>query len=217
VLFDQIEDGLDFADAGSHPNTPELIVMTGQQLIQETGMFPDDLKAWKRLPTPDRTWARFKSDFTMAHQELRENNSSDAGVFSQANNAAIALRDEEITEAMANPATATAADRTANAALTQTVADLTAQLAEANTQLAKVTAQLIKANNTGPTSGRNGGAAQPRNTPGSHIGGPTGRHYCWSCGAFCYHSGRDCRTKKDGHKDEATKHNKMDGSTHSFA
>ena len=45
ILFDQIEDGLDFADAGGHPKTPEQIVMTGQQLIQETGMFPDDLKA----------------------------------------------------------------------------------------------------------------------------------------------------------------------------
>ena len=159
----------------------------------------------------------------MAHQELRENNSSGAGVFSQSNNAAsahnaaIAHRDEEIAEAMANLATATAADRTANAALTQTIADLTAQLAEANTQLAKVTAQLIKSNNTGRANGHYGGSTQPRNAPGSHKGGPTGKHYCWSCGAFCYHSGRDCRTKKDGHKDEATKNNKMGGSAHSFA
>ena len=44
VLFDQVEDGMDYADAGNHPFTPEQIVMTGQQLIQETGMFADDLK-----------------------------------------------------------------------------------------------------------------------------------------------------------------------------
>ena len=30
VLFDQVEDGMDYADAGSHPFTPEQIVMTGQ-------------------------------------------------------------------------------------------------------------------------------------------------------------------------------------------
>ena len=44
VLFDQVEDGMDYAGAGNHLFTPEQIVMTGQQLIQETGMFADDLK-----------------------------------------------------------------------------------------------------------------------------------------------------------------------------
>jgi len=64
---------MDYADAGNHPKTPAQIVMTGQQLIQETCMFSDNLKAWKRLPDVERTWTRFKTDFTLAHQELREN------------------------------------------------------------------------------------------------------------------------------------------------
>ena len=64
VLFDQIEDGMDYADAGNHPFTPAQIVMKGQQLIQETGMFPDDMKAWKRLPDNERTWDCLKTDFT---------------------------------------------------------------------------------------------------------------------------------------------------------
>ena len=38
VLFDQIEECMDYADAGNHPKTPEKIVMTGQQIIQETSM-----------------------------------------------------------------------------------------------------------------------------------------------------------------------------------
>ena len=54
VLFDQVKDGMDYANACSHPFTPKQIVMTGQQLIQETGMFVDDLKLWKRLPALDR-------------------------------------------------------------------------------------------------------------------------------------------------------------------
>ena len=41
VLFNQIEDVLDFVDAGSHPYTPAQIVMKGRQLIQETGMFAE--------------------------------------------------------------------------------------------------------------------------------------------------------------------------------
>ena len=34
VLFDQVEDRMDYADASNHPKTPEQIVMTGQQLVQ---------------------------------------------------------------------------------------------------------------------------------------------------------------------------------------
>jgi len=35
--------------------------------------------------------------------------------------------------------------------------------------------------------------------------------YCWTHGA-CSHSSAQCRMKKEGHKDEATKENKMGGS-----
>ena len=181
-------------------------------------MFPDDIKAWKRLPDPDRTWARFKTEFTLAHQELRENTDINRSTqFSQANNVS---HEADIIEAMANLATATAADRSANAALTATVADLTTQLAEANKQLAKVNAQLVKLKANG--GGGRGGGRNTSNTNATtafqaRIGGPTGRHYCWSCGDFCYHSSPRCRSKKPGHKDEATRDNKMEGSTNLFA
>ena len=229
VLFDQIEDGMDYADAGNHPFTPAQIVMKGQQLIQETGMFPDDMKVWKRLPDNDRTWARLKADFTLAHQELRESTVMGQGPYNQANNVGFShfngtnVRHEgEIAEAIESLATATAADRSANAALTTTVADLTAQLAAANKQLATVTAQLITAQtNAKRGGGRGGGRGRNTSTASAtfkaRIGGPTGRHYCWSCGDHCYHDSSRCRSKQDGHKDEATADNKLGGSSHSFA
>lgn len=37
--------------------------------------------------------------------------------------------------------------------------------------------------------------------------------YCWSCGAWNHHS-KDCRFKNDGHKDNATFDNKMNGRTY---
>ena len=55
VLFDQIEDGMDYANVGNHSKISAQIVMTGQRLIQETGMFSDNLKVWKRLPDVERT------------------------------------------------------------------------------------------------------------------------------------------------------------------
>ena len=56
MLLNQVEDGMEYAATGNNPKTPEQIVMTGQHLIAETGMFTDDIKMWKRLPEGDKTW-----------------------------------------------------------------------------------------------------------------------------------------------------------------
>ena len=152
------------------------------------------------------------------------------GLFSQANNVgcthlngSINGHEGEIAEAIESLATATAADRSANAALTTTVADLTAQLAEAHKQLAAVNAQLLTAQrNAKQGGGRGGGRGRgAKNTSSAsfqaRVGGPSGRHYCWSCGDHCYHKGQTYRSKLPGHKDDATAEDKMDGSSHSFA
>eukprot|EP00593_Proboscia_inermis_P015993 CAMPEP_0171311732 /NCGR_PEP_ID=MMETSP0816-20121228/22010_1 /TAXON_ID=420281 /ORGANISM="Proboscia inermis, Strain CCAP1064/1" /LENGTH=118 /DNA_ID=CAMNT_0011796701 /DNA_START=14 /DNA_END=370 /DNA_ORIENTATION=+ len=106
VLFNQIKDGMDYITAGNNHKTSEQIVMTGQQLITETGMFTDEIKDWKRLSAADRTWIQFKVDFTWAHQELRENFLIGAPTGYTIN----ATREAELTEAMANLATSTAVD-----------------------------------------------------------------------------------------------------------
>ena len=64
---------MEYAATGNNPKTPEQIVMKGNQLITETRMFTDNIKLWKKLPSLDKTWVRFKTDFSLAHQELREN------------------------------------------------------------------------------------------------------------------------------------------------
>ena len=61
------------------------------------------------------------------------------------------------------------------------------------------------------------------NSDGRHQGGNGRRKkrkkrhdtskYCWSCGAG-NHLSLNCRFKKDGHKDNATFNNKMNGSTY---
>ena len=95
-------------------------------------MLADDLKIRKRIPAADRTWTRFKTNFSLSHQELRENAVFDQGAFAQANKVA---HDEEIASAMANFATAAAADRTTVETLTATVQSLTTELAAVNAQL----------------------------------------------------------------------------------
>ena len=129
ILFNQVEDGMEYVDAGNHPKIPEQIVITGQQLVQETGMFTVDLKIWKRLAANYRTSIRFKQKFSLAHQELRENTAIWKGAFGHANSA---NRDAEITKAMANLVTATAVDRSTFTTLSATIERLTKQLATSN-------------------------------------------------------------------------------------
>ena len=117
VLFDKIEDSMDYVATGNNPKIPEQIVMTGQQPITETGMFTDEIKDWKHLLAADRTWPRFKVGFTLAHQELRENAPMGAPT-SHTNNV---THDTELMEAMANLAAATSAGRATVQDLTVTV------------------------------------------------------------------------------------------------
>ena len=189
TLFDHIEDRMDYADVGAHPKTPEQIVMTGQQLFTETGMFTDDLKLWKRLPAEDRTWTRFKASFSLAHQELRYNAAIGQGVFGQSNNA---LQGPDIMEEMANFATAAAADRTTVATLSATNNRLSAEQSTSSAALvtalaanATLTVSLIGGGGRdfgghrfgGQGRGGRGGAGSEPNLR-ARIRCPTGRFYC---------------------------------------
>ena len=92
--------------------------MTGQQLLTETDIFIDSLKLWKRLLVPNRTWTRFKTNFSLASQELRENTAVVQRIVGQVNNV---CNDLEIAEAMEIFATAAVADRTTLVALSATI------------------------------------------------------------------------------------------------
>ena len=92
-------------------------------------MFTDNLKVWKILPAIDRTWTRFKHEFSLAHQDLRENTAVGRGAFGQVNTAD---QDTEIAEVMAKLATTTAADRSIVTTLSATIECLIDQLATAN-------------------------------------------------------------------------------------
>jgi hypothetical protein len=105
----------------------------------------------------------------------------------------------------------------------QTLATCTSHFKEANkfrlTQAAKASKKLLEANvatiNQPPannTTRPNQGPPPPESGTSAVTGdGLAGFDYCHSHGV-CTHSGRNCRTKKDGHKDEATLSNRMGGS-----
>jgi hypothetical protein len=48
VLYQQIEDTIEFAAAGQTPYSPEQVLNVAYQLIFRTGIFSDDCKIWQR-------------------------------------------------------------------------------------------------------------------------------------------------------------------------
>ena len=201
TLFDQIENGIDYAAAGLSPYSPEQVINTAFQLVYATGMFLDDCKIWKRRAVAYKTWAQFKTDFALSHREFRDARGTTAGATDyKANNA---VYQQDTIEAIANLATATSYDRQAvstltatNSALTKELTSVHAKLVTALLEITKLTAQL----GTKPPNPR---------TDSRHDA----RHYCWSCGYLQLHYSSKCPSPKTGHQKGAKASNTMGGST----
>jgi hypothetical protein len=209
LFFDQIEDAVDFAAAGKCPYTPEQVTAVAYQLVFKTAMFPDECKLWKRQNAVDKTWTNFKTVFATAHQELRECQQTTTSAGFHSANSAMALQTETV-DAIANLATATAADRASIATLTTTISNLTAELAETNTKLIKALGELAqRPPYNDSTGGRQGRDHQQRERK-------PGPHYCHTHGSQVWHPSPKCRWKGTNHQDAATEANKLNGSTKTF-
>ena len=66
-LFEQIEDAVEYADAGHNPYTPLQVVTNTFQIVFQTGMFVQDCRDWKSTTLADKTCTNFKTFFATAH------------------------------------------------------------------------------------------------------------------------------------------------------
>ena len=199
-LIDQIEEAVDYADAGNQPYTQDQVLNAAYTIIFNTGMFFEDCKAWRLLPANDKTWDNLKAHFTEAHQQQRIQQATMQGAgYHKANNITHqAFPYEETATALANLATATAADRQAMNNLTTTIDTLTKQLAARDAEIVTLRDKLGK-----PKTDKK----RPSRT--DHGG------YCWSHGYFVAknHNSENCYFPKDGHQKTATRENTMNGNT----
>ena len=72
VLFDQIEDAINYAAAGKVAFTTQQIANTAYNLVYDTGVFIDECKVWRKKEQANQTWEEFQCLFTEAHQDLQE-------------------------------------------------------------------------------------------------------------------------------------------------
>jgi hypothetical protein len=131
LLFQKIQDARAFAVAGGHPYGAAMMVNVAYTLVFNTGLFPDDCRAWQSRAIAEKTWAQFKLDFATAHREFRlTNHNAQHSGFHSANMMIEQGRDESMQDtvnAIAQLSTATASDRGTVATLTTTNAKLATQ------------------------------------------------------------------------------------------
>jgi hypothetical protein len=79
VFIAQIDDGVALATAANAPYSPAQIIAIAYHMLFSTGMFSTACRDWQRRPPLKQTWATFKVDFTLAHQEFRDSQAGSTG------------------------------------------------------------------------------------------------------------------------------------------
>jgi hypothetical protein len=203
-LFKKIQDCADYSEAGGvfigHPQH----IKAWYAQIFSTGHFMSACRRWSEKATVEKTWTHFKSHFAAArrqHKQMQGEYAATAGYHSA--NAAVTHNEDQMAEAtigaLANMATATAADRGVVAALTQANSRLAKQLEDNSTELRELMALLHK---------------ERRDKRGKGAFNPSQSNYCWTHGYKVgnTHTSLTCKLPKPGHKSEATRADYIGGS-----
>ena len=222
TLWSVITECVAYAVAGSSPFTDKQIITAAITALSASGVFLDDIKKWNDLSATDRdTYLKLKTYFSKAHRSWRKSLRPTAGAhFPRVNAAPTAPTFEmpgtyvqpdltsfsgNLSDSLANLATATSADRATVATLTDTVAKLSAELASAQTKLISALMEnqrLLKL--VGGRGSRTPGGAGTPTSGGDPWTGPL-IHYCFKHGHKCPHPSFKCPDPNSNHIKNATK------------
>jgi hypothetical protein len=204
TLFKQIQDCADYLEAGGVPIGPSQQINIGYANIFATGHFMSACRRWNEKPAAEKTWTHFKSYFAAAHcqhTQMQGETAAHAGFHSA--NADMTQNEDQMAEAtigaLANLATATAADRGVVAALTQANSRLVKQLEETASELRELKVLYHQ---------------ERRDKQGPRSFNPSSNNFCWTHGYKVgkTHTSLTCNTHNPGHKAEATRADNMGGS-----
>lgn len=217
TCIDKVETAIEYAADGNSPYTVLQIVNNAYNLVSQTGMYFEDCKAWDRLPELDKNWDNFKTHFLLAQQILRNQQATtqQGGYHANLatwNNAANDDYHTETATALANLATANAADREVFCALVTNNTKLTEQLATALSEITKLTRAL---NTDTHHRDRRTPTTTPIPTGGATPSLSRPKSYCWTHGynVSRSHTSHNCERRAPGHQATATGNNIMGGST----
>jgi hypothetical protein len=161
-------------------------------------------RRWNEKLTAEKTWTQFKSHFAAAHRQHKQmQGESAATACYHSANTVVTHNEDQMAEAtigaLANMATATAADRGVVADLTQANYRLAKQLEENSAELRELKALINK---------------ERREKRGQRSFNPSPSNSCWTHGykVGSTHTSLTCKLPKSGHKSKATRADNMGGS-----
>jgi hypothetical protein len=212
TCIEKIKTAIEYAADGNAPYTDGQIVNNVYNLVAQTRMYFEDCKAWDRRPADEHTWDNFKTHFLLAQQILRNQQATSQQGGYHANLATwtdtqVEYHTETAT-ALANLATANAADREVFCALVTNNSKLTEQLATALSEITRLTHAL--SNNHGISHTRT------PNTSRMTSGHPSlPKSYCWTHGykVSKNHTSTNCERRAPGHQTATTAENLLGGNT----
>ena len=233
VVYQAIDNLMTMGSAGHAPYTSSQAVNMAYIILSKTGKFETSLREWIRKPQVDKTWVNFKAHFTAAHKELKKLGSiaiNNTATFQQANliqqMVAHAMQDvlqQHIDETGVKETFVPPTEPTRPPEIQQANA---VQQPSANDQVIPLMMQQMKSMQDMMLAMQNNMNTMCTNTNGNNFnpngfnnnnrqknlnGGGKERKYCWTHG-WCFHDGRECTRKAQGHQDNATLHNRMKGS-----
>lgn len=205
-LFEQIEEATDYADAAGAPYNNSQVLSRAYVLVHKTGEYNDACRDWRKKPTNEKTWETFKQDFTVAHRDMIANKSLQPNPYQQAN--AVMEQFQERTEAILEQVANSTVDTTTISTLTTQNETLQTQLANATSDLISMK-QLVESLCKEVNNLKEG--SQRRRRPNRNA---NDKSYCWTHGRTRnkLHTSKTCRTRAEGHQNEATLDNRMGGS-----
>jgi hypothetical protein len=206
-MIERIDACVDFAEAAAQPYSAPQILSKIYTLVYDTGLYFDACEKWKELLPANQTSDQFKLHFLKAQKTHRNQQRT----MKQSNYGLSVARMEEMAGKFAGYVAVDRAEKDLDRnRVLQTLTNLEKQHAK---EMAKLKSMMLK-------MGQNTIVAAP-GVPGAPAvntrqhGPPSGNGgYCWSHGYLVrsQHTSANCRNKKEGHVDGATRVNNVGGS-----
>ena len=217
MLIDQIESAQEFAQDGNQPYSDRQILTQAYNLVYKTGMFFDDCREWNKKPPQDKTWVNFKKHFLDAQEQVRmQQTTQQTGYYGNALDQHLqqqclqieeatrlqCLKIEEATQQMINTVKNSTTDMST---ITAPTAESSCHSASSNISQARFEEMFEILNKR---LDKLEAPRKPRTKPTDRGG------YCWTHGYLVdpRHNSMNCKKKKPGHQDNATRADNMGGS-----
>ena len=224
-IFTAVEELCDLAESGGTPYTQAQCVNIAYVIINNTGEFTDAIKDWIRKPINQRSWIQFKIDFRRAHKEWKECTRKRVGDTNLSANMIQEimqgirqeLRDIHDEYSYVDTPPPLQNFYTANASISPStaqssvVSSLQDEIQSLKSMIASMKSERSQYQNaTIPTT------CTPTTTAAANKAVITTKNgkqlkYCWTHG-ISTHDSKACFRRAEGHNENATVHNRLNGS-----